>query len=118
MILCILAPGATALQMKQLRLELVNLSTKILHDLLVSSDVEVDADDIADDGGFDVLGAVCIVEGVVSVLVRHARGAHIRNHHRATVTSQRVLQNARQLAVTIRNVGRRLVVSCTKPVYT
>ena len=90
--------------MQQLGLELLNLSMQIVDNLLVSDNVEVDVDDVADDCGLDVLGAVGVAQCVVRVLKRHGRRADIGNHHSAAVTTQRVLQNAGQLAVTVRDV--------------
>ena len=59
-----------ALELHELGLKLVDLVAQFVDDLLVAGDVEVDADDVADNCSLDVLGAVRIVERVICVLER------------------------------------------------
>ena len=54
--------------------------------------------------GLDLFCSVSILESVVGVLVAEARRTYIGDHHRATVTTQGVLQETSQLAVAIRDM--------------
>mmetsp|Transcript_77063 Transcript_77063/g.226012 ORF Transcript_77063/g.226012 Transcript_77063/m.226012 type:complete len:404 (-) Transcript_77063:255-1466(-) len=53
----------------------------------------------------DILGPVCVLQRVVSVLVVQMQRAHICNHHRAAVSAQGVLQEPCHLRVPVRHEG-------------
>ena len=54
---------------------------------------------------FDGLGPVGVSEGVVGVLEGRAGAGHRGHHHAAAIATQGVLEQARQLAVAVRNEG-------------
>ena len=85
---------SASLKLLQLGLEFVHLGAEVADNLLVFGDVEVDADDVAHNSGFDVLCAVGICQRVVCVLERHAGWTHISNHDSLAVAAKRVLENA------------------------
>lgn len=53
---------------------------------------------------FDFFGPVGIFEGVVRVLIGQCRGTNGCNHDSLTVSTNRVFQKARELAIPVWNV--------------
>ena len=75
-----------------LGLPLVDLPLHAVHDLGVLTHVEVDRDDVLPQPHLDPLGPVGVLERVVRVVERQRRRRDVRDHHRAAVAPDGVLQ--------------------------
>ena len=94
----------------QLVLEPGDLVAQLHDDALVLGDVRRDGHDVARHLRLEVLGAVGVLERVDGLLELAVRGRDARNHDRATVAAERVLEQPRHLRVAVRHVPDALLV--------
>ena len=70
-----------------------------LDDLRVFGDVGVDVDDVARDVATDVLRAIGVIQRVVGVVRVEPSGRDSGDHHSATIPTETVFQQPRQIGI-------------------